>query len=182
MLLEYSLNHSIEAPGIRPSPNPGLRAWFPGARGAVRLTPPWRGCWRSGLPGPRACPLVLDDHAALHHEAEPLELGQVCERVAVGRDQVGVAAGGDGPGAVAPAEEVGGAGRRHGEDLDGGGAGLLQRAELPGVLAVRVDAGVGAESELDAGLHGAPPVGELRLAELDLLVHHLRRQAEVVGL
>jgi hypothetical protein len=44
-----------------------------------------------------------DHHAPLHDEAHPLQFRDVLERIAVDRDQVGVAAGGDAPDPVAPA-------------------------------------------------------------------------------
>ena len=76
-----------------------------------------------------------------------LEHGDVLQRIATNRDDVAVAPGLDRPDIVA-AERLGGAGRRRADRLDRGHAPLHHLGELLAVVAVRIDAGVGAEQHL----------------------------------
>ena len=98
---------------------------------------------------------VFVDDAGLHDEGDVLEDLHVFERVAVDGDDVGPLAGFDRTDFVGPAHEVGG--------VDGAGLDALQRrhaelidvdVDLMRVEAVRVDGGVGAERDFDAGLDG----------------------------
>src|ERR1019366_7210547 len=90
-----------------------------------------------------------------HHEGHPLQLAYVGEGIAIDSDDVGGLAGCDRADQFAAVEQFGGADRRGLDRIGIGHAGLDHIAELAGVPAVRTDAHIGAEADLDAGLVGA---------------------------
>src|SRR6058998_609116 len=51
--------------------------------------------------------LVFEDGAAFHHEGDALELGDIAQRIAASRDQIGELPGFDRADAIAPAHDLG---------------------------------------------------------------------------
>ena len=98
-----------------------------------------------------------------------LEDFNVLERVGADGDQVGEVAGGERADVGGAADEVGGGDGRGLDGLGGGHAVEDHIVELLGVVAVGVDAGVGAEGHLDPGSVGLAEVVALELADAALL-------------
>jgi tetraacyldisaccharide 4'-kinase len=122
----------------------------------VRLPPGWRErvtAWpvRARFEDERALDALLSalvDLPALHDEAHALQFGHVGERVARHGDEIRRLARRE-RADVGLTQVLGGDDRGRADRLDRRHAGANQQGELPGVVPVSRDAGVGAEGDLD---------------------------------
>src|SRR5512141_804927 len=105
---------------------------------------------RPSAPGRGRGSIAAIHHAALHHECDPMECGRVGERVAVERDEVGIAAGLDGSDVIQCAEQVGSLARGGEDGPRRAEAAGDHQVEFHGVVAF---ADVRAVGDANAGLH-----------------------------
>ena len=121
--------------------------------------------------------VVASDGAGFHDEFHGLQDVDVGERVAGDGDEVGEVAGFEGADFVSPAKEICG--------VDCGGLDSVERlhaplghfGELLGVVAVRIDTSVGAESHLCTGLIRVAEILALQAAEFLFLFDGLGEHA-----
>ncbi len=117
----------------------------------------------------------LVDDARLHHEAHALHQGNVGDRVARHRDDVGELALLHRAEIAVVMQELRGVDRRRLDREHRRHAGLDHQFELVRILAVRIDAGVGAERDLHVRAVGAAGRAQDHRADLPRLGRDLRR-------
>src|SRR5216684_5554239 len=108
--------------------------------------------------------VIANHRAALHDEPNGFEGTHIRKRITTDGDEIGVAARFQRADFVSPAKEIRG--------IDGGGLDGVERlhapfdhlAKLSRVVAVRVDAGIRAESHLRAGLKSMAEIFTLQAA------------------
>src|SRR5436190_20968158 len=102
--------------------------------------------------------VMADDHAAFHHERDTFEQTNILGGIALDGDDVGESSRLERTDAVGPSEE-----RSRGEGgrldrFDWRHAPFDHLGKLLRVVAVRVDAGIGAEDQAVTGLIGTPEI------------------------
>src|SRR6266404_541547 len=121
--------------------------------------------------------VIANNGSALHDELDRFENVYVGEKVATDGDKIGIVACFERTDFVSPAKEIRG--------IDGGGLDGIERlhapfdhlAKLSRVVAVRVDAGIRAESHLRAGLKSMAEIFTLQAADFLFLFDRFGKHA-----
>src|SRR5262249_2657974 len=98
----------------------------------------------------RRFPVAFVNMSAFHHKIDLLQQFYIRNRVSLDRDDVGIASGLDAPYRVGAPDQVGGVPGRRENRFDGRHSSFNHVLKLFGVLPVRIDSGIGPESDLDA--------------------------------